>query len=107
MIDSLVSLCRTNTAGFEAYIHADLADKFVDWLNDNKLEVREGNDDMNWEVMTLDNAAWLNFKESDNLCALFIGRSKVGYAKGSEDQTFYQSLLNQVFSSRFLRTWHV
>jgi len=57
--------------------------------------------------MILDADARLNLKKSDNLYALFIGRNKVGYARGSEEQTFYQSLLSQVFGSRFLRTWRV
>lgn len=67
----------------------------------------ENNDGMSWEAMTLDADARLDFAEADNLCALFIGRTKVGYARGSENQAFYQSLLNQVFISRLPRTWHV
>lgn len=107
MIDSLVGLRRTSATGSEAYIHADLIDKFVGWLNDNNLEMAENSNGKRWETMILDDVALLDFKESDNFCAFFIGRIKVGYARGSEEQTFYQSLLNQVFSSRFLRTWRV
>ena len=102
-----MGLCRTSATGFQAYIHADLIDKFVDWLNDNNSGMAENNDGMNWEAITLDADARLDFKKSDNLCALFIGRTKIGYARGSEDQAFFQNLLNQVFSSRFLRTLHI
>ena len=62
---------------------------------------------MGWEALALDDNAQLNFRQSDNLCDLFIGRTKVGYVRGSEQQVFYQKSLNQVFSPRFLRTWQV
>lgn len=103
MIDSLAGLCRKSAAGFQAYIRTDLSDKFVDWLNDNKPEMSEDSDDMSWETIALDEDALLDFKESDNLRPLVIGRIKVGYARDSEQQDFYQNLLNQVFPSNFLK----
>ena len=96
-----------NTSGLQVYIHTDLSDKFVNWLNENSLEMGGGSDDMSWESIPLDDDAQLNFRESDTLCDLFIGRTKVGYARDSEQQVFYQKSLNQAFSPRFLRTWQV
>ena len=103
LINSLVGLCRINTAGFEVYIHADLADKFVAWLNDNNPQMSGNINGKRWEVMTLDDDALSDFKESDNLCSLVIGRTKIGYVNGSEHQAFYQNLLTQVFDSSFLK----
>ena len=60
-----------------------------------------------WEAITLDASARLVFKESDNLSPLVIGRTKVGYAKGSENQAYYQNLLNQVFTPRSLKGWRI
>ena len=108
LINNLVGICRTNAAGFEAYIHTNLADKFVDWLNDNKLEMgKNSNGKERWATVTLDGAAQLDFKESDNLCPLFIGRIKIGYARGLEHQIFYKNFSNQVFSYHFVRTLHI
>ena len=107
LIDSLMGLCRTDSTEFQAYIHTDLIDKFVDWLNENNPEKNVSGGDISWEAIALDTEALLNFKESDNLSPLVIGRIKVGYVRGSEHQAFYQNLLNQVFSSRFVKTLHI
>ena len=98
-----MGLCRASGTGFQAYIHADLIDKFVDWLNENNPEMAERINGMGWESLTLDVDARLKFRGSDNLCSLVIGRTKIGYANGSEHQAFYQNLLNQVFDSSFLK----
>ena len=102
-----MGLCRSNTVGFQVYIHTDLSAKFVNWLNENNLKMGGSSDGMDWKAIALDADAQLNFRESDTLCALFIGRAKVGYARDSEQQVLYQKSLNQVFSPRFLRTWQV
>lgn len=95
----MAGLCRTNAVGFQAYIHSDLIDKFADWLNDNMSETGEEDDDMSWETIALDDDSLLDFKESADLCALMIGRTKIGYAKDREGQAFYQELLTQAFRS--------
>ena len=95
-----MGLCRVSGTGFQAYIHADLIDKFVGWLNENNPEMAERSNDTSWEAMTLDADAQLKFRESDNLCALFIGRTKVGYVKGSENQAFLNNQLSQVYGSK-------
>ena len=100
MIDRLVGLHRMSEPIFETYIHADLIDKFIDWLNNNNPEMTE-----KWEAITLDASARLVLKKSDNLSPLVIGRTKIGYTKGSEDQAYYQNLLNQVFSPRSFKGW--
>ncbi len=97
LIDSITGLCKTGEAGFQAYIHKDIIDKFVGWLNDNKPRISGDNNDMNWETIALDVEDRLDFKKFDNLYYLFIGRTKIGYTKDSEDQAFYQELLNQAF----------
>lgn len=97
LINSITGLCKTSKAGFQAYIHIDIIDNFVGWLNDNKPKTGGDNDDMSWETIALDDKARLDFKKFDNLYYLFIGRIKVGYAKGSEDQACYQDLLYQAF----------
>ncbi len=86
----------------EAYIHADLIGKFIDWRDDNNPEMAE-----KWEAIALDAPAQLVLKESDDLSPLVIGRTKIGYAKGSENQAYYQNLLNQVFTPRSLKGWRV
>jgi len=103
LIDSLMGLCRTDVTGFQAYIHTDLIDKFVDWLNENNPEKNASGGDISWEAIALDTEALLDFKESDNLPPLVIGRIKIGYVRGSEHQAFYQNFLKQAFGSRFVR----
>jgi len=103
LIDSLVGLCRTDVTGVQAYIHVDLIDKFVVWLNENNPEMGGNNNDMSWEAIALNTEALLDFKESDNLSPLVIGRIKVGYAQVSEHQALYQNFLKQAFGSRFVR----
>jgi hypothetical protein len=56
LIDNLVGLCRKNAAEFQVYIHADLIDKFVEWLNENNAEMGENRNGMSWEAVTLDAA---------------------------------------------------
>ncbi|MCD6581609.1 MAG: hypothetical protein J7K90_07375 [Desulfuromusa sp.] len=97
LIDSITGLCRTSEAGFQAYIHIDIIDKFVGWLNDNEPKTGGDAGDISWKTIALDDEARLEFKESDNLYYLVIGRTKIGYAKGSKNQAFYQDLLNQAF----------
>jgi len=107
LIDSLVGLCRTDTSRFQAYIHVDLIDKFVGWLNDHNLEISEDSGDMCWKAVALNAETLLDFKESDNLYPLVIGRIKVGYVRGQKYQGFYQNLLSQVFSSHLPNRWRV
>ena len=102
LIDNLVGLGRKNESKLEAYIHTDLIDKFIDWLNDNNPEMAE-----KWEAIALDASARLAFKEFDNLYPLVIGRTKIGYVRGSERQAFYRNLLNQLFTARFVKTLSV
>ncbi|MCK5826398.1 MAG: hypothetical protein KAG93_05145 [Desulfuromusa sp.] len=99
LIDNIAGLCKTNTAGFQAYIHRDLIDKFADWLNGNMPGRGEDSDDMSWETIALDDDALITFEDSADLCSLMIGRTKIGYAKDREGQVFYQELLTQAFRS--------
>jgi hypothetical protein len=107
LIDNLVGLYRENGIGLQAYIHADLMDRFVGWLNVNNPEMGGDSNGMSWKAVPLDSAARLDFKESDDLYPLLIERNKIGYAKGLEQQTIFQDLLTQVFPSGSLRGWRV
>ena len=107
MIDNLVGLCWEDAAGFKAYIHADLIDRFVDWLNENNPEMVESSNGISWKTVPLDAAALLDIKESENLFFLMIGRNKIGYARGSEQHKITQDLLNQAVPIRSLRGWRV
>ena len=107
MIDNLVGLCRTDVTGFQAYIHTDLIDKFADWLNENNPEKNASGGDISWEAIELDTEALLDFKESDNLSPLVIGRIKIGYVRNLEHQAFYQNFLKQAFGSRLPNRWRV
>ena len=100
LIDRLVGLRRMSEPMFETYIHANLIDKFIDWLNNNNPEKTE-----KWEAIALDTPARLVLKQSDDLSPLVIGRIKIGYTKGSENQAYYQNLLTQVFNPRSLKGW--
>ncbi len=99
LIDNLAGLCHTSATEIQAYIHTDLIDKFIDWLNNN-LELSKNSVKMSWKAIAL-----LDFEESDNHRPLAIGRTKIGYATNSEQQDFYQNLLNQAFDSRLFRSW--
>ena len=107
MIDNLVGLCWKNVAEFKVYIHADLIYRFVDWLNENNQGMVESSNGKSWETVSLDAAALLDFKESDNLFPLMVGCNKVGYAKSLEQQTIAQDLLSQAVPVRSLRRWRV
>ncbi|MEE4254440.1 MAG: hypothetical protein V2I50_10420 [Desulfuromusa sp.] len=107
MIDNLVGLYRGNGAGLQVYIHADLIEKFVEWLNKTNSEKDGDCHYLSWKAVSMDAAASLDVKELDNFFPLLADRKKIGYAEDLQQQILYQSLLKQAFPPRSLRDWRI